>query len=182
MIDIRIEHHPGGDNSQHSWLGWPRVPGDYAGAFEGDNLVGSCRLSHDSVPAIILADLIVLYGLPESAAYDSFVADPRDPQYAVPTLTVQALVVQPEYRRRGIATDILQAVIAYAKSLRLSRVLIDVDSDNQAARRLYMKCGFESYDATWPAALRHEDMMRLVRWICPLRASPLGRAEACHEA
>lgn len=60
---------------------------------------------------------------------------PRD------TLYVSALAVDPERRRRGVARMLMERAIAGATHLGLG-VSVDVDLDNQVARKLYESLGF----------------------------------------
>lgn len=165
MLNIQFRTHEGLGHHVAPWLRGANVPGDYVGAFDGELLLGSCRIWIGSFPPILFADLLVVYGLDESEAVAAFGVDSNDPRFVIPSLTIQAVIVQPEYRRRGIATRILQAAIAHGKSLGLNRILIDVEPGNLAAQRLYAKSGFESYDCFWPSKMRSPDLWRLVRWI-----------------
>ena len=70
-------------------------------------------------------------------------ADDRPVGYllAVPgdgTTYVAELVVDPEHRREGIATALLSACAA-----RSERLTVTVAPDDEAARSLYRRCGFE---------------------------------------
>jgi predicted acetyltransferase len=50
-------------------------------------------------------------------------------------------VVVPEYRRRGIATEMLRLALALASARGLEQVDITCDDDNTASRRVIEKCG-----------------------------------------
>lgn len=63
-----------------------------------------------------------------------------DPYFAI----VLDLTTHPEYRRRGIATEILKRLIAYCKSRSLSIHLID----GSGYSGLYEKMGFKQADPT----------------------------------
>jgi predicted acetyltransferase len=58
-------------------------------------------------------------------------------------------VVLPEYRQRGLATEMLRSALPMARARGLERVLITCDEDNIASRRVIEKCGgvFESTSA-----------------------------------
>ena len=56
---------------------------------------------------------------------------------------LENLVVAAEYRRRGLASDLLQALIETARERNLERILLEVRESNQAARALYAKLGFQ---------------------------------------
>jgi RimJ/RimL family protein N-acetyltransferase len=59
-------------------------------------------------------------------------------------LTIQGLTVAPAHQRRGIATVLLQATIAQAKTLGARRITLRVLSHNTAGLRLYAAAGFET--------------------------------------
>jgi predicted acetyltransferase len=50
-------------------------------------------------------------------------------------------VVVPEYRRRGIATTMLELALPLARERGLERVLLTCDEDNLASQRVIEKCG-----------------------------------------
>jgi predicted acetyltransferase len=50
-------------------------------------------------------------------------------------------VVVPEYRRRGIATEMLRLALPLARERGLDRLLITCDEDNTGSRRAIEKCG-----------------------------------------
>jgi len=52
------------------------------------------------------------------------------------------LVVDPEQRRRGIATDLLKYVIAQARAEGVVRVTLLTDMQNERAQALYRRVGF----------------------------------------
>src|SRR5690606_14211251 len=55
---------------------------------------------------------------------------------------ISNVAVLPEYRRRGIARELVQAALDHARAMRGVRVLLQVRSDNVAARTLYELMGF----------------------------------------
>jgi GNAT superfamily N-acetyltransferase len=61
------------------------------------------------------------------------------------TLFVSALAVDPEHRKRGIGTALLERVIGGADSLGLG-VALDVAVEDEDARRLYEGMGFKQVD------------------------------------
>lgn len=74
---------------------------------------------------------------------------------------LDSLAIYPEYRRRGIARQLLKRASEYAASLNLPAALL-VDKGNPNAERLYRSVGFEyCNDAMWGG---HE--MRHLR--CPI--------------
>lgn len=52
------------------------------------------------------------------------------------------VAVSPAFRRRGVASALIQAQINYAKENGLSEISLEVRSSNAAARALYEKFGF----------------------------------------
>ena len=69
---------------------------------------------------------------------------------------LDSLAVYPHYRKRGIASQLLNRFIEHAASLGLPAALL-VDKGNPSAERLYTSLGFEyRNDATWGGhAMRH---------------------------
>jgi ribosomal-protein-alanine N-acetyltransferase len=55
---------------------------------------------------------------------------------------ILSLGVLPRWRRRGIAQDLLRAVIAEARGRRLPSLVLEVATDNDAAGMLYAALGF----------------------------------------
>ena len=56
---------------------------------------------------------------------------------------LEDLLVANEHRRRGLGSQLLQALISIARQRNLERVLLEVRESNQAARACYEKAGFE---------------------------------------
>jgi len=52
------------------------------------------------------------------------------------------LVVHPEQRQRGIATDLLKFVVAQARAEGLVRLTLLTDMQNERAQALYRRVGF----------------------------------------
>jgi GNAT superfamily N-acetyltransferase len=65
-----------------------------------------------------------------------FVAD--DPA----TVFLVAMWVAPELRGTGVASGLVERVVAWAREHRAERVCLSVEPDNERAARLYEKCGF----------------------------------------
>lgn len=63
-------------------------------------------------------------------------------------LYLDSLAVLPEYRRRGIATLLLEATAGRARRLGIPRVGLLVDEGNPGAERLYLAAGFRHADDT----------------------------------
>jgi ribosomal protein S18 acetylase RimI-like enzyme len=59
---------------------------------------------------------------------------------------VVAMYVAPEFRRRGMARALLQAVIDYARNeARVEQLVLTVTRSNQAAAKLYKAAGFVTF-------------------------------------
>jgi RimJ/RimL family protein N-acetyltransferase len=59
---------------------------------------------------------------------------------------VVAMYVAPEYRRRGLAKTLLQAVIDHARNIAgLEQLVLSVTRSNEAARELYRAAGFTTF-------------------------------------
>jgi len=55
---------------------------------------------------------------------------------------ILSLGVAPPWRRRGVGGDLIGAVIAEAKRRGNASIVLEVATDNDAARRLYTRFGF----------------------------------------
>lgn len=55
------------------------------------------------------------------------------------------MYVSPEYRCQGLGKDLLEKVVAQARGLGLRQINLSVNSDNDAAVRLYESFGFERF-------------------------------------
>ncbi len=62
---------------------------------------------------------------------------------------VEDVVIDPQYRGRGLASHILSHVISAAKEQNLSRLELNALSNNHAARRLYEKLGFTNQSVVY---------------------------------
>lgn len=65
--------------------------------------------------------------------------------------TIFGVYVRPENRRNGMATDLMDAVVAHARTM-VRQVHLGVAVDNCAALNLYHRLGFQTY-GTEPRAL-----------------------------
>ena len=74
----------------------------------------------------------------------ALVLDTGDPDYTIPEkrIYVSRMIVKKGYRNRGIGSEILEFLIAKAKSMGYSEMTIGVDKDNANALHLYEKYGF----------------------------------------
>ncbi|MEM7298481.1 MAG: GNAT family N-acetyltransferase [Bacteroidota bacterium] len=59
---------------------------------------------------------------------------------------VDELYLKAEYRNRGIGTLILESIDFYAHKHGVKAIHLEVEQDNEAGNRLYIKSGFKSND------------------------------------
>jgi [ribosomal protein S18]-alanine N-acetyltransferase len=57
------------------------------------------------------------------------------------------LVVEPQSRRRGIGTDLVQAGMAVVRQLGVREMILDVEYHNEPAIAFYQQLGFEQFNA-----------------------------------
>ena len=55
---------------------------------------------------------------------------------------IDTLVIDPDFRRQGIAGDLIQYTEEIAKENNFSRIALNCEMDNEAAYNLYLKMGF----------------------------------------
>jgi ribosomal-protein-alanine N-acetyltransferase len=60
-----------------------------------------------------------------------------------PEWELENLVVAPAFRRRGLATRLLTALLLHARETNSQSVFLEVRESNQEARALYIRAGFE---------------------------------------
>lgn len=100
-----------------------------------------------------VSDLKILLELPSRFASlevptkqqtGALVFDKKDPDYTIAgkRLYLSRLIVKEEYRRQGIGSFIVDALINHAFGLGYKEFSIGVDVDNIAARHLYEGKGF----------------------------------------
>ena len=71
-----------------------------------------------------------------------------------------AIFVHQDFRRRGIGTSLLQAMLSWGERAGLRRIWTLTASDNRAALRLQMKCGFRVKDPASPEIVMEIDLPR----------------------
>ena len=101
------------------------VSDEVLGAFDGDRLVGAAGLHVENRPK--LRHKGILFGM----------------------------VVVPEARGRGVGEGLVAAVLERARARGLRAVGLTVTEGNEAAQRLYARCGFVAF-GTEPLAIAHE--------------------------
>lgn len=82
-----------------------------------------------------------------------YVASQRVPSMHGVDLWIEYIVVQKEFRRRGIGLALLQKLIMYAASASIDRTYAFINPDNEPSMRLHSKAGFKVED--WKIAV-HE--------------------------
>ncbi|WP_430503515.1 N-acetyltransferase family protein [Haloparvum sp. PAK95] len=60
------------------------------------------------------------------------------------TLRINEVYVRPDWRRQGIASELLEALEAWADKREYDTVSLSVNADNHAAKALYENFGFET--------------------------------------
>ena len=66
-------------------------------------------------------------------------------------LWIEYIVIQGEFKRRGIGLTLLQKLIDYASSLGVDRIYAIINPDNEPSMRLHSKAGF--YIEDWKIAI-----------------------------
>ena len=61
---------------------------------------------------------------------------------------IGAVMVHPDYRKRGIATALVRNAIDYSRKRKMHRAILDVVSTNDAAKSVYARLGFEEFERT----------------------------------
>ena len=56
---------------------------------------------------------------------------------------IEFVMTSPSYRGKGVARELVSTVLAWARELAAEEVRLEVRASNQAAQRLYERCGFE---------------------------------------
>jgi len=61
---------------------------------------------------------------------------------------VETVMVHPNFRRKGIATELMKTAINYVRKRKFARAVLQVLSTNNSAKSLYQKLGFKKFDDT----------------------------------
>lgn len=56
--------------------------------------------------------------------------------------SITNVAVFPEFRRKSVASELINSLCALAKDSSITSIFLEVRKSNDAARRLYEKCGF----------------------------------------
>jgi ribosomal-protein-alanine N-acetyltransferase len=89
--------------------------------------------------------LLVAYGdSPTGASGDDRLAGFVASRLVADELHINNIAVRPSYRRRGLGSTLLRAVLKEAMSLGVKSSLLEVRASNQDAQALYQTCGFRT--------------------------------------
>jgi len=61
---------------------------------------------------------------------------------------IETVMVHPDFRQKGIATDLMKTAIDCLKKRKLNKAILHVLSDNHPAKNLYQKLGFKKFEDT----------------------------------
>jgi ribosomal protein S18 acetylase RimI-like enzyme len=59
---------------------------------------------------------------------------------------ISSVMVNPDYRRKGIATTLMTSALNYIRRRKKARAVLHVDSTNDSAKSLYVKLGFKTFE------------------------------------
>jgi ribosomal protein S18 acetylase RimI-like enzyme len=65
---------------------------------------------------------------------------------ARPRINIHDLVVHADYRGHGLGRKLIEAVCEQSRARGACQVTLEVRADNEHARRLYQRCGFQNID------------------------------------
>lgn len=85
------------------------------------------------------------------------------PNHGTPLGHVKDLAVRPSYRRRGIASALLKRALSVVDATGAGSVKLEVRADNDGARRLYRRFGFEHRKTIPNYYSNGEDALVMVR-------------------
>lgn len=85
------------------------------------------------------------------------------------------VAVLPAYRRRGIARQLVEASIAYARQRGAVSVVLDVVAGNEPARHLYESLGFVHYDDRYEFVRNSGSLPDTIPWPADYRLLPCPR-------
>ena len=80
-----------------------------------------------------------------------YVASQKVPSLHGVDLWIEYIVIQKEFRRRGIGLALLQKLIEYATSASIDRIYAFINPDNEPSMRLHSRAGFKIEN--WKIAL-----------------------------
>jgi N-acetylglutamate synthase-like GNAT family acetyltransferase len=68
------------------------------------------------------------------------------PNLAITMVSLEGVVVDPQFRRLGIARTLVTYLVEYARKRQLQRVVLLTEPENAEARNLYASIGFQEFD------------------------------------
>lgn len=113
-----------------------------------ENIKDVCRVeescfaspwSEATVEALLNSQSVCVFGCFEENTLAGYIAL----EWVLDEGSLTNLAVSPQYRRRGIAEKLTEALLEKAKELTLSFVTLEVRVSNTPASNLYRKTGFE---------------------------------------
>jgi ribosomal-protein-alanine N-acetyltransferase len=88
-------------------------------------------------------DTVMLVARIQSAAHEYEIAGFIVARLIAAELHVNNVAVRPEFRGRGIGSVLLQTTLGLAQRRKASIAQLEVRAGNEAAQKLYKRCGFE---------------------------------------
>ena len=73
------------------------------------------------------------------------ITDPNKNAEIYKEAIIDALYVEEEYRNKGVATYLIEKTIEYSKNKDAKKISINVIYNNEIAKKLYYKLGFEDF-------------------------------------
>jgi len=111
----------------------------------------------------------------ENGEVDGYVASQRVPSMQGVDLWIEYIVIQKEFRRRGIGLSLLQKLIDYTVSSSTDRTYAFINPDNEPSMRLHSEAGFNVED--WKIAV-YETKGRF--GIARGRSEKVRQAQTCY--
>ncbi len=59
---------------------------------------------------------------------------------------IQTVMVHPDFRRKGIASELMKTAIQYIHRKKFTKAILHVSATNDSAKKLYQKLGFQRFD------------------------------------
>jgi len=92
---------------------------------------------------------------------------------------ISTVVVNPIFRRKGIATKMIEAALKIAKERKMEIVKIEVEAKNTPAVKLYLKAGFKEYGRLERGIIRKGEYDDLILLKKDLRCALKERVACC---
>jgi GNAT superfamily N-acetyltransferase len=107
----------------------------------------SAYMTGESNPRDALPDRVVFVAV-DNAIVVGLVAGHRTRRFGCEG-ELEWISVRPEYRSQGIASGLLLRLAQWVTSVRAKRVCVDVQPDNDLARRFYARHGARNLKPSW---------------------------------